>query len=209
MGDHVADERVDARGVSVSTEHVDDIRRDVLDRDQTGAHRVVEVVVDIGDAVGDADDLALERAGLARGRVGDAGAELGVTKDAVADGIRQVETTTVAFQMIDDAQTLLVVAKSGEGLGQGGLAGVAERGVTEIVAEADRLDQVLVEAEGAADGAGDLGDFEGVGEAGAVVVAGGGDEDLRLVHEAAKALGVEDPVAVALERGAQVALRFR
>ena len=207
MGDHVGDERVDAPRVR-RPEHLDDIRRDILHRDQTGPHRVVEIVVDIGDAVGDANHLAFERVRLARRGVGDAGAELGVTKNAVADRKRQVETTPVPFQMIDDAKTLLVVSKAGEGLGQGSLTGVPERGVTEIVAEPDRLDEVLVEEERPADGAGDLGHLEGMGEAGPVVVAGGSDKDLGLVHQPAKALGVEDPVAVALERGSQVALRL-
>ena len=131
-----------------------------------------------------------------------------MTKNAVADGKGQVETTPIPFQMVDDAQTLLVVAKAGEGLGQGGLTGMPERGVTEIVAEPDRLDEVLVEEERAADGAGDLGHLEGMGEAGPVVVAGGSDKDLGLVHQPAKALGVEDAIAVALERGSQVALRL-
>ena len=62
----------------------------------------------------------------------------------------------------------------GKTLGQGCLAGVAEGRVAEVVGHPDRFDQVLVEAEGAADRAGDLGDFQGVGETGAVVVAGRG-----------------------------------
>ena len=124
-----------------------------------------------------------------------------MAQDAIADRFGQVETAAVLLQQVDDAQALLVVAKSGEDLGQGGLAGVTEGGVAEIVAHADRLDQVLVQAKRAADRAGNLGNLQGMGEAGAVVVAGGPDEDLGLVHQPAEALGVDDPVAVALERG--------
>ena len=86
------------------------------------------------------------------------------------------------------------------------LAGVAEGRVAEVVAEPDRLGQVLVEAERAGDRAGDPAGLERVGEAGAVVVAFGRDEDLRLVLEPAKRLRVDDPVAVALERRAQRAV---
>jgi hypothetical protein len=85
---------------------------------------------------------------------------------------------------------------------------MSERRVTQIVAKPDRLDQVLVEEERPADGAGDLGYLEGMGEASPVVVGGGSDKDLGLVHQPAKALGVEDPIAVPLERGSQVALRL-
>ena len=42
-------------------------------------------------------------------------------------------------------------------------------------------------------------------EARAVVVAGGVDEDLRLVHQPPERLRVHDPVAIALERRAQEA----
>ena len=86
------------------------------------------------------------------------------------------------------------------------LAGVAEGRVPEVVAEPDRLGQVLVEAERAGDGAGDPAGLQRVGEAGPVVVALGGDEDLGLVLEATKGLGVDDPVAVALERRPQRAV---
>jgi hypothetical protein len=140
--------------------------------------------------------------------VGDTGTELGVAKNAVPDRKRQVETTPITFEMIDDAEALLVVAKAGEGLGQSGLTGVPERRVTEIVAKPDRLDQVLVEQQRPADGAGDLSDLESVGEAGPVVVGGGSDKDLSLVHQPPKALGVKNPIAVALERGSQVAHGF-
>jgi len=68
------------------------------------------------------------------------------------------------------------------------------------------LGQILVQAQRPSDGAGDLGDLDRVGQAGAVVVALVLDEDLGLVLEAAEGRGVDDPVAVALERRAVGAL---
>jgi hypothetical protein len=71
--------------------------------------------------------------------------------------------------------------------------------VAEVVAHRDRLDQVLVQVEGARDGSRQRRDLERVGEPGAVVVARRRDEDLGLVLEATKGGRVEDAVAVALE----------
>ena len=81
-------------------------------------------------------------------------------------------------------------------------AGMAEGRVTQIVREADRFDQVLVAAQGAGQRPADLGNFQGVGEAGAEVVAFVVDEDLGLVFQPAEGGGVQDAVAVALEGGA-------
>ena len=86
-------------------------------------------------------------------------------------------------------------------LAQRFLAGVAERGVTDVVAQADRLGEGLVEAEAVGDRPTDLGDLEGVGQSGDVVVTLRVHEDLRLVLQAPECLGVEDPVTVALEGG--------
>ena len=80
------------------------------------------------------------------------------------------------------------------------LAGVPERRVTRVVAEPDRLDEILVQREGPGDDAGDAGRLERVGHPRPVVVAGRVDEDLRLALQPAERLGVDDPVAVALER---------
>ena len=74
---------------------------------------------------------------------------------------------------------------------------------------ARRLRQVLVEPQGARDRARDADDLERVREPGAVVVALGRDEDLGLVLQAAEGLGVDDAVAVALERRAQGARLLR
>lgn len=65
--------------------------------------------------------------------------------------------------------------------------------------------QILVEAQAARQRARHLGDLQRMGQAGAVMVAHGGEEHLRLVFQAAKALAVDDAVAVALVAGAQVA----
>ena len=78
--------------------------------------------------------------------------------------------------------------------------------MAEVVAEADRLGEVLVEGERAGDGAGDLRDLERMGHARAVVVALGRDEHLRLVLQAPEGLAVHDPVAIALQRRAQRAV---
>ena len=167
-----------------------------------GPQGVVDVVVDVGDAVDQLDDPPLQGRRLVRA---------GVVEDAVADLLGQVEPAAVALQHLDHPQRVLVVLEAAAAaLAQGRverlLAGVAEGRVAEVVAEPDRLGQVLVEAERAGDGAGDPAGLERVGEAGPVVVALGGDEDLGLVLEPAKGLGVDDAVAVALKRRPQRAV---
>ena len=130
----------------------------------------------------------------------------GVREDAVSHLVGQVHP-------LGDPQRLLVVAEvAAEALRERGverlLACVPERRVARVVAEADRLDEILVQPERAGDDAGDPGRLEGVGHPGAVVVAGGVDEDLRLALQAPERLGVDDPVAVALEGRAHVGLLF-
>ena len=70
----------------------------------------------------------------------------------------------------------------------------------------DRLGQVLVETERPGHRASDPARLQRVGQAGAVVIALGGDEDLCLVLQPAEGLRVDDPVAVALERRAHRAV---
>ena len=61
------------------------------------------------------------------------------------------------------------------------LSEVSEGRVAEVVAAGGGLDEVFGPVERARDGAGDLLDFDGVGEAGCVVVALGCQEDLGFV----------------------------
>jgi hypothetical protein len=89
------------------------------------------------------------------------------------------------------------------------LAGMAERRMAEIVGERQRLGQILVESERAGERARHLGDFERVGEPGAVMVALVEDEDLGLVLEPPERGGMDDAVAVAAEGAAACAGRLR
>src|SRR5207248_11331525 len=74
--------------------------------------------------------------------------------------------------------------------------------VAAVVAKGDGLGEGDVEQGGTGDTGGDLGHLEGVGEAGALMVVGE-DEDLRLAGQSPERRGVKDPVAVALEAGAE------
>ena len=114
------------------------------------------------------------------------------------------------LEHLDDPHALRgVVPAAGHVRLQRVLAEVAERRVADVVAERDRLGQRLVQPERAGQRPGDLGDLQRVGEPGDEVVAVGVQEDLRLVLEPAERLGVQDPVAVALERRPQRVLRPR
>src|ERR671916_1383303 len=88
-------------------------------------------------------------------------------------------------------------------------ASMTEGGVAEIVAEGDSLGQVLVEVQGAGDGARDLHHLQCVRQAGAEVVAIWGDKDLRLVHQTPEGLRVYYAVTVSLKLVAHPVRGFR
>src|SRR5262245_61834053 len=79
------------------------------------------------------------------------------------------------------------------------LAGMAKRGMPEIVGESECFGQILIEAQRAADRARDLRDLETMGQPCAVMIALVIDEDLRLVGQPAKCSGVDDTIAVTLK----------
>ena len=124
------------RAEPVRPSTVDRPRGQVLLVQQTRAQGVVDVVVEVRDAVDHPHDPPLLRRGLRR-----AG---GMVCDAVAHLLGEVEARAVALQVLDHAQRVLVVAEApAEALAQAGvehlLADVPERRVPEVVAEADRL----------------------------------------------------------------------
>ena len=167
----------------------------------TGPDGVLDVVVDVGDLVGHPHDAALGRRGPNAFCVGD---------DAVAHLPGQVEALPVLLELVHHSQALhIVLEAAGRELIQRPLSGVAEGGVAKVMGEADGLSQVLVEPQRPGDGAGDLGDFQRVGQAGAVEVALRREEDLCFLLEPPERLAVEHPVAVPLEHRADGVLFLR
>ena len=206
--DQVAHHGVNAQGVRVA-QHRHRIGGQVARLQQPGAHGVVDVVVDVGDRVGDLDDLPFQRARHAPGRRHDITAGFGVQVDALAHRVGQVQARAIFFQHFDNAAALFVVAKRVPlRVRDCGLAGVAERRVPEVVPQADRFDQIFVQAQCARDGAGDLRHLQRVREPRAIVIAKRRDKDLRFMFQPAKRLGVQDAVAVALKAGAHWRLVF-
>ena len=138
----------------------------------------------------------------------------GVLDDAFADAEGEIEATmrcVALLEVLDDAEGVEVVveeaAVTAEALVEGALAGVAKGRVADVVDEGEGLGEVLVEAEGGRDGAGDLSYFDGMGEAGAEVVGGAAREDLGLAGETAEGASLDDALAVTLERGAAGTVR--
>ena len=79
---------------------------------------------------------------------------------------------------------------------------MTERRVAEVVRERERLGEVFVEPERAGERPGDLGDFQRMGQACAVMVALVEHEDLGLVLQPPEGGRVDDAVGVAPERAA-------
>ena len=126
--------------------------------------------------------------------------------------VEAVEVGVAPLQRGHHAQRLRVVveaAEAGEAPIERALAGMAERRMAEVVAERERLGQILVEPERAGERAGDLGHLQRVGQPGAEMVALVEHEHLGLVGEPAERGGMDDAVAVAAEGAAGGARRLR
>ena len=98
-----------------------------------------------------------------------------------------------------------VAAGRAQQLVENSLPGVPEWRMPHVVAEADRLREILVQPQGARHDARDARRLEGVGDARTVVVSRRVDEDLCFSLQAAERLRVDDAVAVALKRRADAA----
>ena len=166
---------------------VDHQCRQHVGRDDAGRDRILEVVAHVGDAVGPRHDLTFRRAGC------------GTAPRVVAHAVERLGAQ-VQREQCDIGAPHGVVVPLGDVGRQGVLAGVPAGAVAAVVPEGDGLGERHVETERLADGTSDLGDLERVREAGALVVVGE-HEHLRLAGEAAEGVGVQDPVAVALEAG--------
>src|SRR5688500_6081488 len=85
------------------------------------------------------------------------------------------------------------------------LPGMSEWRMADIVRQAQRLGQILVQPQRARHGAADLRDLQAVSEANAEMVAVGRHKHLSLVAQAAETDRMNDAVAVALKGVARAA----
>ena len=190
----------DALRVGIA-QHLRRLQRDVHGVDDAPPQGVLDVVVDIGDQVGQAHRLPLQRLGLG---------PLGVADDAVAHLPGQVQPLAVFLQPLHHPQGLLIVGKApGHDLVQQPLSRMSKGGVPQVVPQSDGLSKVLVQGQAPGDGAGDTGDLQGVGHAGAVVVPLRLKEHLGLVLQPPESVAVDDAVDVPLKGGADGTLLLR
>ncbi len=187
--DHGRDEAVEL-GPAGGAQHLGHLRRQVARVDDACADGVLEVVADVGDAVGPGHDLALGRGGG------------GPVPGVVAHRVERLDAQVERREHHIGAEHRVVVATVDERR-QRPLGRVAGGTVATVVPGGGGRGERHVEAHRAGDADGDLADLDGVGEAGAEVVVVGGDEHLALAGEAPEGPAVLDAVEVALEAGAE------
>ena len=167
----------------------------------TGAHGVLDIVVDKGDLIRQAHDAPFR---------GSCPCALGVGDDAVAHLPCQVKPLAVLFQSIHYTQALHIMVEAVRAkIVQRFFACVTKGSMSQIMRKADGLGQILVQAQAPGDGAGDLRDLQCMGQPGAVQVALRREEHLRFLLETPEGLAVQHPVAVPLKHRAQRILRLR
>jgi len=168
-----------------------DLLRDVLFGQDPGPHRIIHIVVEIGDLVRQADDPALQR-----GRR----PTCLVIQDPVPDLPGQVQPLSVPLQHIHEPQTLDIVGKSKRTHPvQGPLSCVSKGCMSQIMAQRDRFDQIFIQAQGFRNGPRILRYLQRMCHPGPVVISEGSQKNLCLVLQSPKRLAVQDPVPVPLE----------
>ena len=93
-----------------------------------------------------------------------------------------------------------------QAFGQGHFAGMAKRGMAQIMAHGNGFRQIFIEAQGPGDGGCNPGDLQSMGHAGAVMIALRLQKHLGFVHQAAEGFAVDNPVNIPLITGAHIPL---
>src|ERR1700683_1185885 len=126
--------------------------------------------------------------------------------------IQAIKVRVTFLEFIHHAQRLQVVlepAVLAHALVERVLACVSEWGVAKVMGKADRLRQRLVQAQGERNRTRDLGHLDGMRHARAIQIPFVVDEYLRLVDQPPERVGMDNPIAVALELTAKLRLGFR
>src|SRR6185369_13375782 len=187
----------------------------LLEVEDPGPQAVVDVVIVVGNVVRDRRDLRLEawpasklkvplRIGLGHGpgRPEHRAIVLREAPERFPAEVEPVEAGIWRLELRHEPDGVgIVVEPSGVGERriEGSFSRMAERRMAEVMGQAERFGQVLIEPQRPGDGPPDLGDFDAVGQADAEMVPVRCDEDLGLVPEAAERDGMDYAVAVALE----------
>ena len=129
--------------------------------------------------------------------------------DSIPHFLAEIEPFAVFFQHIHHPQALLIVGKVTEDVVEHRFSRMSKRSVSQIMSLGNRLGQVLVQSQCPRNGACNLADFQCVSQTGAVVISHRIEKHLRFVHQTAVGFAVDDAVAVALERCADIALLLR
>jgi hypothetical protein len=121
--------------------------------------------------------------------------------------IEAVEFGIFDFQLFDYAEALPASTEAAailHELVESLFHRTTERGMPEVTGEGDGFSQVFIECQGTAEGAGQGGDFDRVGEAGADMIPGAVEGNLSFIFKATEGGAVNDPLAVPLEFRAEV-----
>jgi len=185
----------------------------VVEVENACAQAVFEVGAQVGYFIGKVDELGFEWRELSQEVFSEFRVALsriipGVFDDALSDAEGEVESTKgriAFFKAGDDAKGMKIVIESQmmgtESLVESLLPGMPEWRMTDVVDERESLCERRIEAECAGCGAGDLSNFQGMGEAASRVIAlcAPSGEHLRLTRETTKGLGMKNAPNVADE----------
>ena len=179
--------------------------------EDAGREAIVEVRSEVGDLVGQVDELRFERRLLIKEirrkfRMFDGIVVARVLDDALADAQGEIEAREGCVTLLegsDDAERVQVVIEAQamrvHCFVEGAFARMAEGRMSDVVHQRERFGEVSVESESGSDGARKLRHFNGVGEATPVVVGVAVGKHLCLAGEAAKRTRMNDAGAVALK----------
>ena len=169
-------------------------------RDDARPQGVLDVVVDVGDAVQQAHDLALEGGRPAARRCGcRMPSRTSRVRLRPAPSRSSTSTTRRLWTLCSKRRPWRSRSSASRAASPAWPKGAWPRSWPMAMASTRSSLSARARATVRDDGR----HLERVGQAGAVVVAGRGDEDLGLVLQPPERGGVEDPVAVALEGGAE------
>ena len=102
-----------------------------------GPDGVIHIVMDVGYLVAEPDDLSFQRRRVAG---------CPVVTDTVTDLPGKIQTSSILFQLVDNAETLLAVPKAQRTrFIQCPLSGMTERRVAEVMTESYSFDKILIQ----------------------------------------------------------------